>query len=93
MRTLAHRNTHKHTHIHTSNNNVAPGPCAENQSRTKRIFLLLLLLLNCVQCAYVSVVQSERPDAGQQEEPRYGAAGQQFPTTSTAPQSAGAHQY
>jgi len=64
-----------------------------NRERNVFFIIIILLLLNCVQCTYVSVVQSAGPDAGQQEEPRYSAAGQQFPTTSTAAQSAGAHQY
>lgn len=42
---------------------------------------------------HVAVVQSTGSNAGQQEKPKDGAAGQQFPTTSAAVQSTSAHQY
>jgi len=42
---------------------------------------------------HVAVVQSAGPDAGQQEKPGEGAAGQQFPAAAAAAQPAGAHQY
>lgn len=42
---------------------------------------------------HVAVVQFAIPDARQQEEPRDGAVGKQFPTAATSAQPTGAHQH
>lgn len=60
-----------HTRAHESDNNVAPGPCAENQlQRTKRIFyiitILYVIIIIILRCnTYVTAVQSAELDAGQ----------------------------
>lgn len=62
------------------------GPCCtENQLRNEMYFIYCVL--------HIAVVQSAEPNAGQQEKPRDGAAGQQFPTASAAVQSTCAHQH
>lgn len=59
--------TYIHARAHESDNNVAPGPCAENQlQRMKRILYIITIYYILLRCnTDVAAVQSPELDAGQ----------------------------